>query len=1099
MKKHNILCMGFLLSIGVATNVYAQDDGEMYAEEAQQEMPVKKTPAKPAPQYPMMEVRGVVTDAATRAPLAGIQLQTLNIKLYTAMTDEHGEFTIKVPTFATTLYVRAPRYLSQQVVIDGKETMKIALFQDKFADMYADGNSILAQAGAVVQHTTSQSIENDIGNALGADVRTITRSGGPGYGAAMFIRGYNSLNANAQPLIVVDGVIQDVQPTRGSLHIGDYTNHLLSINPEDVEKVEVLKNGAALYGSRGGNGVILISTKRGHSFATRINANIGAGVSLMPKLPDMMNADDYRLYASEMLGTYPDINRFSGTIKFLVNDPTKYYYNTYHNNTDWKDEVYRTAMTQNYSINVQGGDNVGMYNLSLSYTDGKSTAKKNNFDRLAVRFNTDINIVEKLTTRFDMSFAKFNRDVFDNGIAEDLTTGPVASPIFLGLIKSPFLSPYSYNYNTGQLSSTLFGPDDYLTDINNNLTLANPVALLVNGDAINKNRSEVTHFNAVLSPKFAFTPNLSLSETFSYSLDRISQRYYRPIGGVPSFEIPDIGRVENLAMSMFAKETGVQSDTRLQFTKHFGPHFLDVFAGLRFTSFSYDMNEPKGQYSSGGNDKTPNMSTNMDYQSAKGANDRWKNMAWYLNANYNYRERYYAQLTVSMESSSRFGKNANALSLGGIKWGVFPSVQAGWSITSEDWFPKTSGINQLLLRVGYDITGNDDINIYAAQTSHNLVKYLYSTNGAQLNNIGNDKIKWEQTGKFNVGFNSWWLNNRLGVNFDFYLSHTTNLLTLMELAKPMAGVSKVWSNGGSLDNSGLELTVTGKPVVSKNFNLELGASLGHYKNKVKSLPNRNELYVNGQPTATGYLSSAYGNSNIATIIDRPVASFYGYKTAGVFATDAEAAAAGKEGYLYLIDETGARQNYRAGDVHFQDLNGDGQIDEADRTVIGDPNPDIYGNAFIKANCRNFTLTLGFNYSLGNDVFNYQRSLLEGQSNFYNQTVAVTNRWRHEGQKTSMPRLAYGDPMGNSRFSDRWIEDGSYLRLKTINLTYKIPVHYTWLQGLTVWAEANNVFTITKYLGSDPEFAASNSVRYQGIDMGNVALSRTFTLGLRINL
>jgi hypothetical protein len=175
------------------------------------------------------------------------------------------------------------------------------------------------------------------------------------------------------------------------------------------------------------------------------------------------------------------------------------------------------------------------------------------------------------------------------------------------------------------------------------------------------------------------------------------------------------------------------------------------------------------------------------------------------------------------------------------------------------------------------------------------------------------------------------------------------------------------------------------------------------------------------------------------------------------------------------------------------------ISEADKTIIGNPNPDIYGNIVANIMWKNFTLSLGFNYSLGNDVFNYQRSILEGSSQFYNQTTAVVNRWRYEGQITDVPRAVYGDPMGNSRFSDRWIEDGSYLRLKTLRLNYKVPVSLSWLQGLQVWAEANNLFTVTRYLGNDPEFSVANSVLYQGIDAGNVPLGRTFSLGLKINL
>ena len=331
------------------------------------------------------------------------------------------------------------------------------------------------------------------------------------------------------------------------------------------------------------------------------------------------------------------------------------------------------------------------------------------------------------------------------------------------------------------------------------------------------------------------------------------------------------------------------------------------------------------------------------------------------------------------------------------------------------------------------------------------------------------------------------------------MRHTTNLLTLKSFDNPVAGINNYWSNGGSMDNNGFEVTLTAKPVVSKDFNIEVGASVGHYTNKIKSLPNDDKIYLNGKKDAVGYTSSIYGTDNIATIVGQAAGSFYGYKTAGVFADDKEAAAAGKDGYLYLTDNTGAKQYFRAGDMHFVAINGDGEISEADKTIIGNPNPDIYGNIFASIMWKNFTLSLGFNYSLGNDVFNYSRSILEGGNNFYNQTTAMTNRWRQEGQQTDIPRISFDDAMGNSRFSDRWIEDGSYLRLKTLNLSYKVPVNSEWLQGLTIWAEASNLFTLTHYLGSDPEFSASNSVLYQGIDPGNIALSRAFTFGLKINL
>ena len=1097
MKRHIILSIGILLASVVALPAVAQDDND--ADDVQETVVKKKKEVK-KPTYPTMEVKGIVVDAASKAPLSGIRVQALNNFLYAAMTDEQGEFTINVPTFATSLYVFAPSYLSQQVGIgDGKKTILVTMIPDKFKPMYENGTNVTSHAEALVENTTAYSAETEIENSIGADIHAINRSGGPGYGAAMFIRGLNSLNANAMPLIVVDGIIRDMQEDRNTLHDGDYTNLLLNINPADIEKVQVLKNATALYGAKGGNGVVLITTKRGRSMATRINANIGAGVTTIGRLPDVMNAAQYRLYASEILGTHPDIGKYKDDFRFLNDDPSKYYYREYHNDTDWTKEVYHTAVTQNYNINVQGGDNVGFYNLSLGYTDAQSTARKNSFNRLSVRFNTDIEVIRKLKTRFDMSYSKLNRNVFDNGAPEDFSAAPVSSPTLLALIKAPFLSPYTYNNITGKLTSTLSEADNFLAGLDSELTLGNPTALLSNGNAINKNRAETMTFNTVIAPRFEFTQSLSLSATFSYTIDRTSQRYYRPKGGMPRFYIDGIGRVESLVGTMFSKQTSVFADARLQYTKQLGGHFVDVFGGFRYTSFSFDDNTPEGERSSGTNDKQPNISADMTYVNVVGIADAWKSMTWYANLDYNYRNRYFAQLTLSAESSSRFGKNSSGLKLCGVKWAIFPSVQLGWALTNEAWFPRTKALNYLLVKAGYDLSGNDNISNFAARTSFGVVKYLGDLTAAQLNNIGNDEITYEKTRRVNFGLQSYWLDNRLGVSFDYYLNHTSNLLTLKTFENPIAGINNYWSNGGSLDNTGFELTVTGKPVITKNFNMEVGASMGHYVNKIKSLPNDDKIYLNGKLSAQGYTSSIYGTENIATIVGYEAGSFYGYRFEGVFATDAEASQAGKDGYLYMTDHTGAHLPFKAGDARYADLNGDGAISEADKTIIGNPNPDIYGNIFTNITWKNLSLFVGFNYSLGNDVFNYQRSVLEGGNNFYNQTVTMTNRWRYDGQVTDIPRATFGDPMGNSRFSDRWIEDGSYLRLKTLRLSYKVPVNFSWLQGLQVWAEANNLFTVTRYLGGDPEFSVSNNVLYQGIDAGNVPLSRSFSLGLKINL
>lgn len=1091
IQKHGLRLSLCAISLGLCPTAFAQSENEGDEVEMSIKKPTRERVVKD--KFATTMLHGVVVDQVSKKPLAGIQLKVLGYDRYSAMTGADGKFTIKVPEFATTLFVHSPSFMSQQVAINAKDSEKdiqVFMMQEKFRPMYTEGTTYTAQA-AFDADAKDVTIESDIENILGADVRTVTRSAAPGIGATMFVRGLSSINANAQPLIVVDGVEQDMQQNRLSLHSGQINNILANIAPEDIASVKVLKNATALYGARGGNGVILITTKRGKSMATRIDANISAGVSLVPQLPTMMNASQYRNYATEILGTVPEnINRDTPiSFRFLNDDPNNYYYHTYHNDTDWTDYVYDTAMTQNYNINVQGGDDIGMYNLSVGYVKAESTAKNNDFDRMNVRFNTDINILYNLNTKFDISISRTNSKVFDDGAMEDLSAGAITSPTFLSLIKAPIVSPYQYNAIIGGFTSLLCDYDDIYSQLGSGFGLANPVAILNNANGDNKNKAENTYFNVRVEPTWTINNSLSLTSMFSYTLDRNSQRYHRPFVGVPSFEISNLGTVTSMAASLFSKEINVVSDTHIDWKHQYGKHNLAAFGGFKYTYFSFDDNNLKTEYNSTTNDKNPALSASSGYQHIKGNNDVWKNLQWYGNIDYNYMNRYFATVSLSAEANSRFGAKSGDLDLCGVAWALFPSVQLGWVMTNESWFPRDLGVNYLRVNAGYDMSGNDDISNYAARTSLSAVRFNYNAIGLQLTNIGNDEIKWETNHKLNVGLQAYMLNNRLGVDFNYYVNKTKDLLTLQTFKNPIGGINNYWTNGGEIKNEGFELSVTAKPVVTHKWNVEVGASVGHYANKVTKLPDGD------------YTSSVYGDNNILTSVGNPVGLFYGYKTAGVFATDAEAKAAGKEGYLYMEDNAGIRNDFKAGDVHFIDQNKDGKISELDKVVIGDPNPDIYGNIFATINYKNLTLTMGWNYSLGNDVYNYQRSILNSGSTFYNQQVAEVAHWRYEGQQTDYPRLAYGDPMGNNRFSDRWIEDGSYLRLKTLNLSYKVPVpgSWTWLQGLTIWAQANNLLTFTKYLGSDPEFSIGNGVLYQGIDCGNIAQGRSFQCGVKINL
>ena len=410
---------------------------------------------------------------------------------------------------------------------------------------------------------------------------------------------------------------------------------------------------------------------------------------------------------------------------------------------------------------------------------------------------------------------------------------------------------------------------------------------------------------------------------------------------------------------------------------------------------------------------------------------------------------------------------------------MFPSVSAAWVASSESWF-NVDFVDFLKFNAGFDITGNDGYDASASKTYFSPVKVLGKT-GVAMANIGNGALSWETTRKLTAGLDMVMLNNKLSLSFNVFKSNTDNLLSVGSLAY-VTGLSQSWSNGGSLANSGFDASFNLKLLNTKSFKWELGAGIGHYKNEVTQLP------------SAGYDTELYG-ATVRTEVGKPVGVFYGYETDGIFTTSQAA----QDANLYMLSDKGVKTYFEAGDVKFVDQNGDHIINSEDMVQIGDPNPDFYGRISTKMGYGNLSLSATFTYSVGGEIFNYERMLLESGSRFMNQSLAMTNHWMVEGQETDVPRIEFGDPHQNARFSDRWIEDGSYLRLKNVTLSYKIPVHSTYLQGLSVWGSVNNLFTLTNYLGSDPEFVSGNNVLMRGIDRGLAPQSTNFSLGLKINL
>ena len=1073
----------FMFFLGTALPAVAQD--EVQEEVTEVAAPIKKV--KPAKTYPTIDVTGKVVDAVTGEPLAGVQLQAFNNKYYTAMTDENGAFTIQVPKFITALSARLEGYNLNNVSLNGRTSGVNILMQSNLlkGDYTTNASARKSVTEESFVNTPALTIDQEIQNRLGADVRSIQRSANPAEGVAMFINGLNSLNSNAMPLIVVDDVVYDMLYDATMLHTGYFNNLLQAINVDDIESVEVLKNGTAFYGAKAANGVIRIKTKRCHSMATRIDVNINAGLELRPKNFDLMNAGQYRSYASNLLQT---TNTTLTEFKFLHSEPDYYYYNVYHNNTDWNKEISRTAFTQNYGISIQGGDDIAQYNLSVGYGDAKSTLKRNDMQRFNVRFNTDIVLNKWFYTQFDASYTNVTRNLRSDGWENNQFLQALASPSALANIKAPFLSPYDFATDRHE-TDFIADADDYLNEVWGSINttraqVANPVAVLANGEAKNKNHSDCTMINVSIAPTWEPTNNFSLTEKFSYTLQSLDEAYFTPIIGMPTYTLPgNLDATENSKYTMYSKHNAVFSDTRADWKiLPNGPHRVELLGGIRFMNDIYRASYLYGDGT--GSDKTPDAPSKN--RKIDGTDTNWRTLAYYANVDYNYMGKYYLTGQLSMETSSRFGKKADGgLKMFGVAWGLFPSLQAAWVMSNEDWFHTNNMVNMLKLNAGFESVGNDAMDNSATLTymaSEMLFGNANSSLG--LSNIGSSSLQWETTNRFNFGFEGNFFNNRLNLRANYFFSKTNNLITLGTLAY-VAGIPNYYTNDGALKNHGFDAAFNAKIIDSKQFKLELGASIGHYKNKLTRLPQG----------MNSYETNLYGGT-VLTEVGRSAGVFYGYKTEGVYKDTGAAEADGK----FIRDASNNPVYFGAGDIKFVDKDGNGEINANDRFVIGDPNPDIFGNISLKLHYgKNWSLATNFNYSVGNDIYNYQRAVLEGGSNFINQTTAVTRRWTTEGQITDMPKATYSDPMGNSRFSDRWIENGSYLKLKNVTLSYKVPIQNEYIQGLTIWAAANNLFTLTKYLGPDPEISCGNSVLYQGIDAGYLSSGRSFHLGVKINL
>jgi TonB-linked SusC/RagA family outer membrane protein len=1050
MVKYKIVAVAFVMLTAISMGLYAQE--------------------------PSTEIiTGKVVSATTQQELAGINI---SLKLFSsAITDEKGEFSIKIYDKRSTLVVSAPGYQTKEVAIKGRSTLVVELFEEDFNSYYGDvltpltTNSRTASVNSVtsierLSNTSYESIAQKFAGEV-SGMRTIMRSGSAGIGANIFIRGYSSLIGSSQPLFVVDGMIMESNTFAGSLSSGHQFNPLSNIDPKDIANISIIKDAVSIYGSKAANGVILIETNRSNDISTKIDFQVQGGMNFSQDNMPMLDADQYKSFLVDQLGSsnlYTDAE--ISKLPFLNENQAFTDYSTYHNNTNWQDEVFRDSYSTDYYLRITGGDEIAKYGLSVGYLTREGIITNTDFSRLTSRFNSESIITSKLLFNANLSVSFQDNNLQDEGLNER------SSPMYVALLKSPILSPYVAD-DSGVLTTNYAGVDAIGA-------YSNPKAIVDNVTNENRNYSIFSNFKFT----YTFNPEWKLSSLVGVNFSKNNDKLFIPSTGIsPGITINNDTTYRSSGVRA-ERLFSIYNDTRLSFSKTFNyAHNLLLNAGFR-----YNQNNYENSYSISGN-------SGDDQFTALGSGDKltfitsgdignWKWASLYANADYSILNKYFVSLNVSLDGSSRFGNDAeDGVSLFSNKLGVFPSIGAAWVVSSEDFMSQNNWIDQLKVRASYGITGNDGIGNYTAESYFISKRFLEGT-GLVSGNLANTHIQWERTAKANLGIDFGLFNERLAVTFDVY-NHVSDRLLNEKAVNPIYGYYSYVNNDGKIRNRGVELGINARIVSTEQFKWDVGFNVSTNKNEILSLPDANNVVDLSGVGAT--ILNEEGNA---------LGLFYGYKTDGIYQSQAAADADG----LYWVDVKGFQQPFRAGDVKFANTQGSDKIINADdRVVIGDPNPDYIGMISNKFTYKRVSLEAIFTFTQGNDIYNALRASTESMTNFANQTLAVDRRWRVDNQNTNMPRAEYGDPTGNSRFSDRWIEDGSYIRLKSLVLSYNPNFKGGLVRNASIFVTANNLFTITKYLGYDPEVSMSGASYAQGIDAG---LSPQFTsvfLGLRLGL
>lgn len=963
-------------------------------------------------------IKGKITDAATGEPLIGVNI-VVEGTIIGATSDVNGEYTINVKGPESVLVFSFIGMTSQSITVGNQQEINVILKSDlAMLDevvVIGYGSQKKKDVTGAVAVISSKELESrpstQFGNSLegkAAGIQVIRSSGQPQAGFSIKIRGTSSITSGSDPLYIVDGV---------------QTYSVGEINPADIESFTVLKDAssAAIYGSSGANGVVLITTKRGSNQKTQVNFSSSLMTSQAWKRMAVLNSSQFKELALEL--GLPSID-----------------WSLYNANTNWQDLVFRNALTQNYQLSVAGGNEKTDFYLSGSVINQEGIVLNNSVKRATFKINLDHKVSDFFKIGTSLSYDKWD----DVSVSENDRNGVITRL----LTAVPIIGVWN-TQNPGQYALNPFIPD-----------LENPVSTVYQPEVLFANN----RFHGNTYGEISILPVLKFKSLLGFEHSN---------GIYTSFQNPtqtSYGRsMDGLASESDNEYNYWVSENTLNFTQKIGDHNFSLLAGFiasRENSRSINL----GSHGFGGSTAITTV-TGGTIQNVPQVSIYDKSHAALIGRlNYSYKDKYLLTSNFRADGSGQFS-SVN-------RWGYFPSFSAGWRISNESFFENVKVINDLKLRAGWGLVGNDRANPYAWYGLVNPATYIIGgslVNAYVPGTLENSALRWEKTGQFNIGLDIALLKSRITINTDYYNKKTTDLLLYVPVPASVGIPGNVaLQNAGSLRNKGFEFQISTKNITNTNFTWNTDFNINFNRGKV--------LDIVGTVIHSGAINPAGTTYNLSYVkAGFPLGIFYGYISDGV--------------------------DPATGMMIYRDLDGNEVINDLDKTVIGNANPKFtYGltNSFTY---KDFTLDIFLQGVQGNDIFNATKILSESMRLGMNQSADVINRWKNPGDITSIP-VAIKDNVSNSEISSRYIEDGSYLRVKSLTLGYNLPkalLEKLKISRFLLYITSENLLTFTKYSGFDPEVSAFSSSSQDntskntapGVDFGTYPQSRDFIFGLNV--